>query len=62
MMILMNKKIKIKFAELLDICKNKRSIGSILKIFGNYDILPLIMRICINYAKEDKNERNRNPD
>ena len=42
--------------------KNKRSIGSILKIFGNYDILPLIMRICINYAKEDKNERNRNPD
>ena len=29
-MILMNKKIKIKFAELLDICKNKRKLKKVL--------------------------------
>lgn len=36
MMILMNKKIKIKFAELLDICKNKMDTGKGLTLSCEY--------------------------
>lgn len=39
MMILMNKKIKIKFAELLDICKNAFIIKKCLQLKVEHDIM-----------------------
>ena len=49
------------FRTFVEISVSKQFYGWLAGI-GKGDILPLIMRICINYAKEDKNERNRNPD